>query len=135
LKGLVTKLNVKEHTSYTLQQLDPKGLNLGTDAPAVNDLTPQSVPLLSATTFVVGDIEGTYARFACVEMDDAAIDQVCSAATPAVPFGSIRNISDAAQNGTLPPTIQSAGGGLVYDAYGFYTSYNGALAAWAIISA
>jgi hypothetical protein len=52
-----------------------------------------------------------------------------------VAFGSVRNISDPVQNASLPPAFQAHWGQAIYDAYGFYTSYNGAIAAWAILSA
>ncbi len=39
-----------------------------------------------------------------------------------------------AQNAALPAGDQGRWGELVYEAYGFYTSYLGALVAWAILS-
>jgi hypothetical protein len=37
-------------------------------------------------------------------------------------------------NAVLPAKVQGNWGSAVYDAYGFYTSYNGALAAWAMLA-
>nr|WP_321984365.1 hypothetical protein [uncultured Lichenicoccus sp.] len=37
------------------------------------------------------------------------------------------------QNAALPAKVQGDWGSVVYDAYGFYTSCNGALAAWAVL--
>jgi uncharacterized membrane protein len=64
-------------------------------------------------------------------MDDAVIAQACKTAGTA--FGFVRNISDPVQNAALPPKAQGNWGSAIYDAYGFYTSYNGALAAWAML--
>jgi hypothetical protein len=78
-----------------------------------------------------GDTSGTYSLYACIEMDDAVIAQACKTAGTA--FGFVRNISDPVQNAALPPKAQGNWGSAIYDAYGFYTSYNGALAAWAML--
>jgi nucleoside phosphorylase len=65
-------------------------------------------------------------------MDDAIIAKVCSAAD--VSFGFIRNISDPVQNASLPPEVQARWAQAMYDAYGFYTSFNSALTAWAVLA-
>jgi nucleoside phosphorylase len=132
LQSLATQFNKGHHTTYALADLDPGGLDAGAPVPAVNDLTPKG-SLLTATSFVVANTNGNYANYACVEMDDAVIGKVCNAKN--VQFGFVRNISDPVQNGALPAKIQGDWGSFVYEAYGFYTSYNGALAAWAILSA
>lgn len=41
--------------------------------------------------------------------------------------------SDPVQSAALPAEVQASWGSAVYDAYGFYTSFNGALAAWASV--
>lgn len=51
-----------------------------------------------------------------------------------IAYGSVRNISDPVQNATLPQKIQAHWGQAINDAYGFYTSYNGAIAAWAVLA-
>lgn len=66
-------------------------------------------------------------------MDDAVVDSVCAAR--GVSFGSVRHISDPAQNVALPVEAQAAWGGAVYRAYGIFTSYNGALATAAMLAA
>jgi hypothetical protein len=66
-------------------------------------------------------------------MDDAIIAQVCLGLHTS--FGFVRNISDPIQNASLSKAEQGNWGSMIYDAYGFYTSYNGALTAWAILSA
>ena len=65
-------------------------------------------------------------------MDDAIIGEVCEAA--GIAFGFVRNISDPVQSASLSADIQGEWASTIYDAYGFYTSYNGALAAWAMLA-
>jgi nucleoside phosphorylase len=132
LTGLVAQFNKSHKTSYTQKQLDPLGLIMSPRAAPVNDLTPEG-SLLTATSFVVANTSGSLATFACVEMDDAVIGKVCKAND--IAFGFVRNVSDPVQNAELPSSIQGDWGSLVYEAYGFYSSYNGALAAWALIAA
>jgi hypothetical protein len=38
------------------------------------------------------------------------------------------------QSAAQPAKMQGNWGSTIYDAYGFYTSYNGALAAWAMLA-
>jgi nucleoside phosphorylase len=114
-----------------LNQLDPDSLNMGAPAPAINNLTKAGTALVTAKSFVVANTSGNLASFACVEMDDAVIAMTANGKTP---FGSVRNISDPIQNAALPNLFQGHWGEAIYTAYGLYTSYNGALAAWAILS-
>jgi hypothetical protein len=131
LQGLCSQFNKYYGTSYSIFDLDPDGLNSGDTLPKVFDETGGAVSLLTTPTFVVGTTAGTYATYACIEMDDALIGEVCGAA--GVAFGFVRNVSDPVQNAVLPAEIQGSWGSAVYDAYGIYTSFNGALAAWAML--
>src|SRR5215468_10378775 len=79
-------------------------------------------------TFVVGTTAGNYEAFTAIEMDDAVIGEACAKSNTA--FGFVRNISDPVQAAALPTKVQGNWGSAVYDAYGFYTSYNGAIATW-----
>jgi hypothetical protein len=106
--------------------------DLAAPLPAINNLTAGTTSVLTADSFVVGTSSGNLSQFACVKMDDAIIAKLCTAAN--VAFGSVRNISDPVQNVALPAEFQARWGQAIYDAYGFYTSYNGAIAAWAILS-
>ena len=117
---------------YTLDQLNPGDLNMGDSSPAIDNTTGGSTSLLTTSSFVVGTTAGTYDQYAVIEMDDAVIGQVCN--EKSIPFGFIRNVSDPVQNSDLPSDVQGNWGSCIYDCYGFYTSYNGALAAWAIIA-
>ncbi len=133
LQILADSLIKSEKTSYTLAQLDPEGLNLGDASPQIIDETGGGTSLLTTSTFVVGTTAGDFQAYSAIEMDDALIGEVCAASS--ISFGFIRNVSDPAQSASLPAKIQGSWGSIVYDSYGFYTSYNGAIAAWAILAA
>lgn len=129
---LVSQFNTFYKTSYTEADLNIDNLNMGDKVPLLRDMTDTSTSLLTTSTFVVGTSAGNYQTFACVEMDDAVIAQACEASS--TPFCFIRNISDPVQNAALPDKVQADWGSAIYDAYGFYTSVNGALAAWGVLS-
>jgi nucleoside phosphorylase len=132
LQALADALNKKRGTTYSLSTLDPDGLSMADAHPFVaNQTAGAAISLLTTSTFVVGTTDGAYQAYACIEMDDAIIGQACSAA--GTQFGFVRNVSDPAQSASLPANIQGGWGSAVYDAYGFYTSYNGALAAWGLL--
>jgi kumamolisin len=133
IASIADQFNKFYNTSYPLSELDPGNLSMGDNEPALNNMTTAGTSLLTATSFVVGTTNGNLDAFACVEMDDTVIDMTCKAAN--VAFGSVRNISDPAQNSALPSQAQGDWGSAIYNAYGFYTSYNGAITAWAILSA
>ena len=133
LESLCTQFNQFYQTNYTLAQLDPDELNMGDAQPKLFNLTGAGTPLLTTSTFVVATTAGNLAAFACVEMDDAIIAETCKAA--GVAFGFVRNISDPVQNVALPAKVQGNWGEAVYSVYGMYTSYNGAIATWAVLDA
>lgn len=132
LQSLCDQFNQYYGTSYTLDELNADNLDMGDSSPQIDNMTPAGTPLLTTSTFVVGTTAGTYQDFAVIEMDDAVIGKVCDANSTA--FGFVRNVSDPVQNAALPSSAQGNWGSTIYDAYGFYTSYNGALAAWAILA-
>jgi len=131
LQSIATQFNSFYKTDYPLSELNPSNLNMGASLPAINNLTTPSTPLVTAKSFVVGNTSGNLNSFACVEMDDAIIART---AQGKVQFGSIRNISDPIQNSALTERFQGHWGEAIYTAYGIYTSYNGAIAAWAVLS-
>lgn len=132
LKSLCSQFNQYYKTNYSLSDLDPKGLNTGDPSPKINDQTGGTASLLTTPTFVVGTTSGNYQGYTCIEMDDAIIGEICAGA--GIAFGFVRNVSDPVQNASLPSAIQGNWGSTIYDAYGFYTSYNGALTAWAFLA-
>jgi nucleoside phosphorylase len=131
LDKLCTEFSNFSGTEYSLAELDPLGLNHATTPPVVVDQSGGATSLLTASTFLVGTTDNRYAEYSCVEMDDAIVAMVCE--QEGTPFGSVRNVSDPAQPADLSSDAQSDWGGAVYDVYGLYTSFNGALAAWAVI--
>lgn len=131
LESLREQFNQAYGTAYSLDELNAGGLDMGDPVPQINDMTAAGTPLLTTSTFILGSTSGDYADFACVEMDDALIGKVCAGRN--VAFGFVRNLSDPVQNAALPSDVQGNWGGVLYDAYGLYTSYNGALAAWALV--
>jgi nucleoside phosphorylase len=132
LQTFCAQFNQLYKTSYTLAQLDPDGLNLGDPSPQIDNQTGTGASLLTTPTFVVGTTSGNYQTFTAIEMDDAVIGKACAASKTA--FGFVRNLSDPVQNAALPASAQGHWGSAVYDAYGFYSSYNGAVAAWAMLA-
>jgi hypothetical protein len=132
LEAFCTQFNRQYGSSYTLAQLDPDGLNQGDASPQIDNQTGGGTSLLTASTFLVGNTAGTYQSYACIEMDDAVIGEACAASR--TPYAFVRNLSDPVQNSTLPAKAQGNWGSAIYDAYGFYTSYNGAVAAWAMLA-
>jgi hypothetical protein len=132
LQTFCTQFNRLYMTSYTLAQLDPNGLNMGDATPQIDNQTGTSASLLTTPTFVVGTTGGNYQTYTAIEMDDAVIGKACAASKTA--FGFVRNLSDPVQNSALPASAQGNWGSAVYDAYGFYSSYNGAVAAWALLA-
>jgi nucleoside phosphorylase len=132
LNTLCAEFNAHYKTKYTLAKLDPGKLNFGTAVPQIDDQTGGNASLLTTSTFVVATTAGNFKNYTAVEMDDAIIGETCKASGTS--FGFVRNISDPAQAKGLPAKVQGNWGSAVYDAYGFYTSYNGALAAWAMLA-
>jgi hypothetical protein len=132
LETLCAQFNRQYGGNYTLSQLDPDGLNLGEARPQIYNQTGGGASLLTASTFLVGTTAAAYQTFACIEMDDAVIGEACVASR--TPYGFVRNLSDPVQNSALPAKAQGNRGSAIYDAYGFYTSYNSAVAAWAMLA-
>lgn len=131
LSAIAAQFNQFYSTDYLLSEFDPDNLNVAAAIPAINNLSPTNTALLTARSFVVANTSGNLGSFACVEMDDAIIGK---AAAGKVAFGSVRNISDPVQNVALSDRFQGHWGEAIYTAYGLYTSFNGALAAWALVA-
>ncbi len=98
----------------------------------LNDVSNEKM-VLTTNSYVVATTDGSYDNYAAMEMDDAIVGMVCNANK--IPFGVVRNISDPVQNKGINQTAAGNWGSIIYSAFGFYTSYNGALATWAIAAA
>lgn len=132
LETLCSQFNQHYKTNYTLAQLDPNGLSMGDPTPQIDNQTGGAASLLTTSTFVVGTTAGNYQTYTSIEMDDAIIGEACKPSGMA--FGFVRNVSDPVQSAALPAKMQGNWGSAVYDVFGFYTSYNGAVAAWAMLA-
>ncbi len=132
LEELTEQFNKAKGTSYTLDELDPLHLNRPDQTPAIRNLSGGDKSLLTASSFLVGTLDNAYSAYACIEMDDAIVAAECE--KEGVRYGSVRNLSDPAQNPKLPSKKAGDWGSTIYRAYGLYTSFNGALAAWATIA-
>lgn len=134
LRSVAKQFNEYYRVKATLRELDVDGLDHGDRLPRINDLTGPSIPLVTTSEFIVGATAGKYSfkRFACIEMDDAVVGKICR--KHRARFGFVRNISNPIQNAKLSQEIQGNWGGAIYGLYGLYTSFNGALATWAIVA-
>jgi hypothetical protein len=90
-------------------------------------------PIITTDTFLFGTTTNHLERLGCaIEMDDAVVGMIC--APRSVDFGFIRSISDPVINGYLPWDLQRTWAGYIYEECGLYTSFNSALATWAVIA-
>jgi hypothetical protein len=98
------------------------------------------LPLNTSCDFAMAPGAGS-TTFAAYEEDDAAVGQAAQQARANYAFAFIRNVSDTViadhtANGTaISTSLRGAWGDMLYDRYGLFTSFNGALATWAAIAA
>ena len=153
---IILKLNVllmttpvtKSELGYLVQENSKKLIDPSTDQPYPLDklqnnlITPGDIdpkinvllkdPVLTTNGYQVANTSGNFEKYAAMEMDDAVIAMV--AGKHNVNCGIVRNISDPVQNADLTEKVQGNWGGIIYSEYGLYTSFNGALAAWAAVA-
>ena len=115
----------KPATNYTLTNVMNKQTAPGLIPPLVNNIT--STPVLTTNGYDTATTTGNYEKYAAMEMDDAVIAMQADAS--GIPFAVIRNISDPVENVGISSILQRSWGGTIYNTYGFYTSFNSALAA------
>jgi nucleoside phosphorylase len=112
----------------------PKGSKIEPDAPDSRIKIITDEPIITTDMFLFGTTKNKLWEKGCiVEMDDAVVGMVCD--KHKLPFGFIRNVSDPLINGDLPRNLQSTWASYIYEQSGLYSSFNGALAAWAVIAA
>jgi hypothetical protein len=93
-------------------------------------------PLLTTDFYYIADTPDSQ-QWAALEMDDAVVGYVADSHD--VDFVFVRNISDpvvpfqAMDGSALPPDVRQAWSSEVYEMFGLYTSFNGALATWAAL--
>ncbi|MDQ3763065.1 MAG: hypothetical protein M3460_15880 [Actinomycetota bacterium] len=96
-------------------------------------------PILTTDFFEFGTTENRLDREGCVvEMDDAVLamelEGIRERGGPDVSYAFVRNVSDPVINGDLPRQLQTAWAVVTYQRQGLLTSYNGAIASWALIA-
>jgi hypothetical protein len=97
---------------------------------------PAMHPILTTDYFEFGTDENRLDKVGmAVEMDDACLGLACSELTRAPQWACVRNVSDPVINGKLAPPAQDKCAEFYYLRYGYWTSVNSALAAWALICA
>lgn len=127
-------LQVPGYTVLPLSPHYPPGASITPDAPASSIKVVTQQPIITTDSFMFGTTTNSLDQIGCIiEMDDAAVGMTCDQHN--TPFGFIRNVSDPVINGSLPPAIQTSWATYIYQQLGLYTSFNGALAAWAVIAA
>jgi len=138
LESMLEQLHQKDPSSAKLTlgdlvnpPLDPKNLRQSRILPMDGD------PLLTTDYYYIAQGNDA-AKYAVLEMDDAVIAYVAQQKDRSFVFS--RNISDPivaskAKGKTIDPSIREDWSGEIYQRFGFYTSYNGALATWAGITA
>ncbi len=111
----------------------PTGAAIEPDTPDSQIKIVTDEPIITTDCFLFGTTtNGLYKHGCIVEMDDAVVGMACQGKN--VPFGFIRNVSDPVINGKLPSSLQDAWAAYIYKERGLFTSYNGALAAWAMVA-
>jgi nucleoside phosphorylase len=97
----------------------------------------KDIPLLTTDYYFIG-CDNDAIAFSFLEMDDAVIAR--EAGRLGVRYVFIRNISDPIVNNRAPggqllsDAVRSDWSALIYEQFGFVTSFNGALATWATIA-
>jgi nucleoside phosphorylase len=110
--------------------IQPANLN----APKAVNL--KGTPLLTTDTYFIA--EGNTPAYAALEMDDAII--AATANQLKIPFAFVRNISDTVivtkdkKGNPIPENARQAWSSVQYDHFGVYSSFNGALCAWATLA-
>lgn len=95
-------------------------------------------PLLTTDFYYIAQ-PGDAEKYCILEMDDAVLGAVSG--EKGVAYAFVRNVSDpvvasvTSLGKAIPDEVRNEWSSLIYDTFGFYTSYNGALAAWATIAA
>ncbi len=95
-------------------------------------------PLLTTDFYYIAQ-PGDAEKYCILEMDDAVLAQVAS--TKAVSYVFVRNVSDPVVPSNtmaglaIPDVVRNEWSSFIYDTFGFYTSYNGALSTWATLAA
>ena len=108
-----------------------------TELHAPKALAKKGVPLLTTDYYFIATGSDA-AKYCVLEMDDAVVAQV--AGSKKVDYTFVRNISDpivpakSKSGKEIPEPVRSDWSGAIYENFGLYSSYNGALITWAAIA-
>ncbi len=90
-------------------------------------------PIITTDCFEYGTTENNLDALGCaVEMGDALVAMVCY--EHKIPFGFIRNVSDPVINAKMHEILQASYAVETYEKHGYTTSWNSAVAVWAMIA-
>ncbi len=98
----------------------------------------EGVPLLTTDDYFIARGDDTQ-QFCALEMDDAVVAKIATEQN--VDFCFVRNLSDpivpdaTATGESIVFSVRKDWSGVIYDDFGLYTSFNGALLTWATIAA
>jgi nucleoside phosphorylase len=105
-------------------------------APNDPNIVSSEKPILTTDFFEFGTSANHLDEIGCaVEMDDAVIAMACDESARKPRYAFVRNVSDPVINADLEKWTQIMWAVGYYKEFGRETSYNGALATWAIIAA
>jgi nucleoside phosphorylase len=130
-QGEAADKSLKPYSLQDLMNAPIEPANLG----APKAVAYKGIPLLTTDTYFIA--EGNTPGYAALEMDDAIV--AAAASQLEIPFAFIRNISDAVivtqdrKGNAIPAAARQAWSSAQYDHFGVYSSFNGALAAWATL--
>jgi hypothetical protein len=138
LNNLIDQLHKEQPDSANF------GLNDLVNAPLDPDnlknpkiLPCKDIPLLTTDYYFIASGDDS-SQYSTLEMDDTVVGH--EAGLLNVDYVYVRNISDpivasvSASNEPIPDDVRESWSGLIYQTCGFYTSFNGALTAWACIA-
>jgi hypothetical protein len=100
-------------------------------------LPKKGVPLLTTDYYYIATGNDA-AKYSVLEMDDAVVAQVCG--SKKIDYAFVRNISDpivpakSKSGKEIPEPVRSDWSGAIYENFGLYSSFNGALITWAAIA-
>jgi len=138
LASLVQQLHAQVPDSVPFGLADLLNSSLGPEN--LDQPTPRpkpDVPLLTTDFYFIASGDDA-AQWAVLEMDDAVIASVAGERDRKYAF--VRNISDpivpelASHGRLIPASVRDRWSGLIYENYGLFTSFNGAIVAWAAIA-
>lgn len=138
LESAVARLHteVPESAPFTLADLLNGALDPANLASS-RVLAMQGTPLLTTDFYYIAGGPDD-AQWAVLEMDDAVIAYV--AGRHGVDYAFVRNVSDplvpttTAAGAAIPASVRDGWSGMIYERFGLYSSFNGALATWAAIA-